>query len=284
MRHRAAMILSMSGLVVSILATTTARGQTPPQTQVTRRPAFEVASVKPVDPAAREVLSVNILPGGRVTLTSVTLKLLIIMAYGVQDVEIFGGPDWLNRARFNIVATGDPKPDEFPLMLQSLLDDRFKLGIHREKTELSVYVLRSAKLGGPHGPNLHAAEAGDCPQEAPATPEQVRSGSWVPCGAFVSLRGHLAGKKVTLQNLTSPLATQLESPVLDETDVPGRFDLTLDYTPDRGAPRNSTRPATLNDGGSIFTALQEQLGLKLESGKRSVETLVIDHAEPPTGN
>src|SRR5579863_2047532 len=186
--------------------------------------SFTVVSVKPVDPAARQAISMRRFPGGRVTATSVTLKFLIGLAYGVQDIQISGGPDWMNRAEFNVNAEGEDDAASMPLMFQSLLEDRFKLAVRRETKELPIYELRMAKTGGKFGPNLHEADAGDCPQEPPPTPAQIKSPLWTPCGAFHSMRGHLSGKKVTLRMLTSPLIVQVGRPVLDETGVTGKFD------------------------------------------------------------
>jgi uncharacterized protein (TIGR03435 family) len=246
--------------------------------------SFTVASVKAVDPAARQTISMRRFPGGRVTATSVTLKFLIGLAYGVQDIQISGGPDWVNRAEFNVNAEGEDDAGSLPAMFQSLLEERFNLAVRRETREVSVYALRLAKPGGKFGPNLHEADAGDCPQEPPPTPAQIKSPLWTPCGAFHASRGHLSGKKVTLRMLTSPLVAQVGRPVLDETGVTDKLDLALDWTADanlgpqgdRGQAQGST------EGPSIFTALREQLGLKLESGKGPVEILVVEHAEKPS--
>ncbi len=246
------------------------------------RPQFEVASVRPVDPASRETINMHRYPGGRVTATGVTLRFLINMAYGVQDMNISGGPGWLGRTRFDIVAQGSEDTDLLPLMLQSLLEDRFKLAIRHESRDLLTYALLLATTGK-YGPNPHEAGAGDCTVEPPPTPAQIKSALWTPCGAFHSLRGHLGGKRVTLQNLASPLAAQVGRPVLDETGVPGRFDLNLDWTPDAdlGVQGDKGQAAPV-DGASIFTALREQLGLRLESRRAAVEFLVIDRAEQPS--
>jgi uncharacterized protein (TIGR03435 family) len=241
------------------------------------RPAFAVASVKPTDLSLGQQIDMRALPGGTVTATAVTLKFLITVAYGVQNVQIAGGPGWLDTAKFDLVAKPDAKPaDGVKLqllpMLQSLLEDRFKLVVRRETRELSVYELKLAKAGGPLGPNLKESAAGDCPVDAPAV-------GTIPCGGFVLDRGRLAGNKDQLSALTKPLSGIVGRPVVDKTGLTQRFDLTLEWSADLGGPTN---PDTSSP--SIFTALQEQLGLKLEAAKEPTEMLVVERAEKPSDN
>ncbi len=242
-------MLSASG----ILAVAGLVGVPPSVAQPAARPEFDVASVKPTDPRSRATVNVHRFPGGRLAATSVTLKILITWAYGAQDIDVSGGPDWLDRAKFDIAAQGKDDADAFPLMVQALLEDRFKLAIRRETRELPIYALLLAKTGGKLGPNLHEAEVWDCPAEPPPTPAQIKSPLWTPWGGFHSMRGHLGGRRVTLRNLTSPLAAQLGRPVLDETGVQGKIDLTLDWTPDANlgaeGDKGQAEPA---DGASIF--------------------------------
>ena len=201
-------MLSASG----ILAVAGLVGVPPSVAQPAARPEFDVASVKPTDPRSRATVNVHRFPGGRLAATSVTLKILITWAYGAQDIDVSGGPDWLDRAKFDIAAQGKDDADAFPLMVQALLEDRFKLAIRRETRELPIYALLLAKTGGKLGPNLHEAEVWDCPAEPPPTPAQIKSPLWTPWGGFHSMRGHLGGRRVTLRNLTSPLAAQLGRP------------------------------------------------------------------------
>jgi uncharacterized protein (TIGR03435 family) len=237
------------------------------------RPSFAVASVKPTDLSLGQQIDMRALPGGTVTATAVTLKFLITVAYGVQNVQISGGPGWVDTAKFDLLAkpADGVKPQILP-MLQSLLEDRFKLVVQRETRELSVYELKLAKAGGPLGPNLKESSAGACPVDSPAV-------GTIPCGGFVLDRGRLAGNKDQLSALTKPLSGIVDRPVVDKTGLTRRFDLILEWSPDMGGAANS------NSGlPSIFTALQEQLGLKLEAAKEPTEMLIIERAEKPSEN
>jgi uncharacterized protein (TIGR03435 family) len=239
----------------------------------TARPAFAVASVKPTDLSLGQQIDMRALPGGTVTATAVTLKFLITVAYGVQNVQISGGPGWLDTAKFDLLAkpADGVKPQILP-MLQSLLEDRFQLVIRRETKELSVYELKLAKTGGQLGPNLKRSAIVNCPVEAAVV-------GTIPCGGFVLDRGRLAGNKDQLSALTKPLSGIVDRPVVDKTGLTQYFDLTLEWAPDIGAAANP------NTGlPSIYTALTEQLGLKLEAAKEPTEMLVVDRAEKPSDN
>jgi uncharacterized protein (TIGR03435 family) len=229
-------------------------------------PAFEVASVKParLDVTARS-LSQN--PGARLTTSNATLKMLIMLAYQVMPDQIAGGPNWLESDGFDIDAKGaDPKVTqaEFRHMIQSLLADRFQLKVHRSTKELPIYVLVLAK----NGPKFVAAKDDD--------PE-------------VSMRiegpGQMTGVKATMSMFASTLSRPLQRKVIDGAGLKGAYNFKLQFVPDQ----NPSKPGgdgviPTNDGPSIFTALQEQLGLNLKAGKGPVEVLAIDHAEKPTPN
>jgi uncharacterized protein (TIGR03435 family) len=237
------------------------------------RPAFEVASVKPTDLSLGQQIDMRVLPGGTVTATAVTLKFLITVAYGVQNIQVSGGPAWLDTAKFDMLAkpAEGAKPQVLP-MLRSLLEDRFKLTIRREMRELSVYELKLAKTGGPLGPNLKESHLAACPIESPAV-------GTVPCGGFWLRPGGLSGNRDLLSALTKPLSTIVGRPVVDKTGLTQSFDLTLEWTPDLGGAGNANTELP-----SIFTALQEQLGLKLEAAKQATEVLVVERAEKASEN
>ena len=226
-------------------------------------PVYEVASIKPDQAGGRP--SVGSGKGGRLTATNATLKTLIALAYDVRDYQISGGPNWLGTAGWDIVATPehpvDPTPDNidyFRQMLQSLLADRFQLAISREKKELPLYALVVAKDGA----RLKAVAKWQNPTEM-----RVHGG-----------QGQLIGEKVSMTVLTRVLSDIAGRTVTDETGLDGYYDFKLEWRPDE------TQPPALGDPPSIFTAIQEQLGLKLESQKGLVEILVIDHAEKPSAN
>lgn len=264
-------------LLAGIAALQVASGQAPDAPAA--RAAFAVASVKPTDLSLGQQIDMRALPGGTVTATAVTLKFLITVAYGVQNVQVSGGPGWLDMAKFDILAKpADGVKPQLLLMLQSLLEDRFKLAVRRETKDLSVYVLTLAKAGGalgpnlPLGPNLKASALGACPVEA----AQVGT---VPCGGFALYENRLTGNRDQLSALTKPLSQIVGRPVVDKTGVTQYFDLTLEWAPD-----TARAAANASDLPSIFTALQEQLGLKLEAAKEPTEMLVVERAEKPSEN
>jgi uncharacterized protein (TIGR03435 family) len=237
-------------------------------------PAFEVASIKPSDPAG----SISIHRSGYHLATSNTsLLFLIAWAYDVHSDRVYGKPNWLDSVRYDIVAnapeeklqaqrTGGPTP--LQQMMQALLAQRFKLALHRETRELPMYALVVAK----GGPKILLTEApavmGQSPFSMPG-------------------RGRLVGTQVSAEMLAKVLSGQLGRSVQDQTGLKGVFDFKLEWAPDPPSPGPGDEPAAAdpNAGSSLFTAIQEQLGLKLEARKGPVEVLVIDHIDSaPTEN
>jgi uncharacterized protein (TIGR03435 family) len=207
-------------------------------------------------------------PGGqRFTARSLPLLALIMLAYDTTPDRISGVPASFNIELYDIEASCDHpiKQEQALQMLQTLLADRFKLTLHRENRERPIYAL----VVGKGGPKLQEAA------EALSKPDMQRSG-----------RG-FAYKSAPMSTLTLILSQQLDRPVVDKTALNGRYDFTLEYARERvgrGAPEGR-EPAPNPDGlPSIFTAVQEQLGLKLEPQKGPVEFIVVDHAERPTEN
>lgn len=215
-------------------------------------PAFEVATIKPPDPNSHVMSGIN---AGRGRFTEIgTLRDLICTAYGIQDYQVAGGPSWLNSERFEV----DGRPaasatrDQMAPMLRTLLTDRFKLATHRETKELPVYGLIPAR----NGPKLHEVTDKDKP------------------GGITIGKGMLRGQ-MTLADLARFLSPAADRPVLDRTGFTPVFQIDLKWSSD-DSPDTPTP--------SLFTAIQEQLGLKLESTKGPIEVLVIDHAEKPSEN
>jgi uncharacterized protein (TIGR03435 family) len=245
-----------------------------------QRPAFEVASVKPNKSGDVRALMFP-QPGGRFTATNVTLRALIIGAYQLQDSQIAGGPDWLDSDRFDIAAKadGDASPTQFFAMLQTLLSDRFKLALHHEARIMPVYALLLARSDGRRGPRLRPSDA-KCGTAAssyfPVVPDPSAA---PPCGDFRMSPRSLVARGMTMPRLASLLAPRVGRVVVDTTALNQAFDIELDWTPDQPQEADN-RPA--NDAPSLFTALQEQLGLKLESTRGPVDVLVVDRAEQPT--
>jgi uncharacterized protein (TIGR03435 family) len=261
------------------------------------RPQFEVASIK-LNKSAGAFAMARPTPGGRLTLTNIPLQFAIAMAYRIKDFQLSGAPAWLISERYDIEAKaeGNPSPDAMLPMLQALLEDRLQFKFHRESKEMQVYALVVAKAG-----KLHQAD-GDCgpmPTGPPRAPEPGKPPT-PPCGGFFMFPGRLSGQKVTIKEFLDPLSRFTGRTVLDKTNLTGKYDIDLQYTPEQGqfqappggagggppggAPGMPSLPPIDPNGPSLFTALQEQLGLKLESQKGPVEMIIIDHIERPSDN
>jgi uncharacterized protein (TIGR03435 family) len=226
--------------------------------------AFEVASIR-AHKGMYTVVGVSI-SGPRVTVQAYGLLGLIMDAYHLNaSYQISGGPSWMDSDsdRFDIVANapgeGTPTGNDVRLMLQTLLTDRFQLKVHREMKERPVYALVVAK----NGPKLKES-APD--KEFPTTVVGGRS-------------TQLTMTKATMEQLAIRLSDGMDRPVLDKTGLAGHYDITLNWIPELAGP-----PAPDSNAVNVFTAVQEQLGLKLEPQKAPVEILVIDHAEKPSEN
>jgi uncharacterized protein (TIGR03435 family) len=244
------------------------------------RTSFEVVSVK-LDKSDSGVVAIRPMVGGRFSAANVNLKLLISLAYGVRNSDISGGPGWMGSTAFDIEAkaNGNPGRSQIRIMLQGLLEDRFKLAVRKESKNLSVYALTVAK-GGPRLPEAREGKCAAFDSEKPLPLPAPGQTLPVPCGAF-RLMPHEGGRRleagaVSMPELTAALTQLLDRPVVDETAILETFDVHLDWIP--GLP-----PADIS-GPSLFTAVQEQLGLKLESRKGPVDTVVIEHVEKPNAN
>jgi uncharacterized protein (TIGR03435 family) len=277
-------------ILIGLIAIGLANAQSNPEI------VFEAASVKrsrPDGPGTSMFYS----PGGRLTATSATLKQLVLLAYGVSERhnsgapaqnatiistltsdQITGGPGWVESEQFNVTAKadGNARVERMSQMLQALLADRFQLKVHRETRQLPVYVLLTAK----NGARMPELKEGSCfVPGSDKPPEAVKSGQRpTPCGGFFFERDRLDAGRVYMQQLAGALSNQLRRLVVDKTGLTGTYDVHLRWTPDESpGDTDSADP-------SLFTAVEEQLGLKLESQKGLVETVVIDHAEKPSEN
>lgn len=244
------------------------------------KPQFEVATVRP-NKSGESGASLGPRPGGRLNGTNQTARNLIRNAFNLQPSQMIGGPEWMDSDRFDVVAKAAdtdldgqgmmPMP-QFMLRLQALLEDRFQMVTHWETRELPVYALVVA-TEGKLGPKLKA-HAGDC--------DRARSGGPPPpgspaanCGTRTNMTptsGKVTGSGITMQTFARNLAGGTGRNVVDKTGLAGSYDLELEFTPDQS-------PDTT--GPSLFTAMQEQLGLKLDSQRAPVEVLVIDRLERP---
>jgi uncharacterized protein (TIGR03435 family) len=265
------------------------------------KPAFEVATIKPSTSADNRIMIMG-QPGGRFTVTNATLKMVMGVAYRVRDFQISGGPSWITTDRWNIEAkaeegsipplTGPPDPtvpNPLTLMVQSLIEDRFQLKMHRETKELPVYELLVGKSGSKMKLSADQSPAKPPERGSPLPPPPQRGGP-MPRGAMRVGRGALEANGVLITNLVAALSQQLGRTLIDKTDLKGFYDIKLEWTPEIGqgpvVPGGPEPPPPSGDtsGPSIFTAVQEQLGLRLESSKGPVEVLVIDSVQKPTEN
>jgi uncharacterized protein (TIGR03435 family) len=291
----AAGVVALAGPIVFGLMNTPQSHAQSPVAESTPRITFDVASIKPYH-GEGGLFKIRA-ERGMFAAEGVTVKFLVQFAYRVNDSQILGSPAWINSEHYEIEAkrddssadgqrklSEDEDAQRLRLMIQSLLADRFKLTLRRETKELPIYVLVVAK----NGSKLHAS--------APAEEENIPLGPPTPDGPQVnhtfrmSGRGELSVLAENLDRFADLLSHQLGRPVENHTGLTGNFDFKLKWTPDEGRgqmpggqPPEAAPPSEAN-GPSLFTALQEQLGLKLESQKGPVETIVIDHVERPSEN
>ena len=269
-------------------------------------PAFEVASIKPNNSGDGRIMMQN--QPGRYIATNVTLRLLIRNAYQLQDFQIIGGPSWLASDHFDINAK---VPDEFramapqapgsgpgplQLMIRALLVERFKLVVHNETKDSPIYALILARADAKLGPGLKKSNV-DCAAlfaagraRGGAMPPPPQPGERMQCGMRIG-PGNLMGGGALMPQFANTLGMFAGRIVVDRTGLEGAYDVDLTWTPDQMAQRPPGAPdpqfngvAVDPNGPSLFTAVQEQLGLKLDSQRGPVEIVVIDRAEKPVEN
>ena len=264
-------------VLVAVTATILAQGisNLAAQTPSSAALAFEAASVKPNTSGSMSI-SGGWEPGGLFTGVNITAEGLIAGAYPSKVHELLGAPDWLSRDRFNVTARAafQPTPKEREGMLRVFLADRFRLVAHYQSDERSVYKLERARPDGALGPRLHALNI-QCDMFKPVgQAPQLLTYQEQPCGFRMNAGGDeltvVSGGR-TMDNLGDVLGGLVGRPVIDNTGLPGYYEFSLDFPDDHA-------------GGALFTALREQLGLKLESARAPVDVLVIDHVEHPTEN
>ena len=224
-------------------------------------PQYEVASIKP-NAAPDSPFAFRIQPDGALAATGITLKRLMMTAYNVQDFRITGGPDWVSSRRWDLQAKPNraASPDQVRQMLRTLLEDRFQLHSHSEKRNLPVYELAVDRKGS----KLPSVKDGE-------TKPDVRVST-----------GSIQLTRATSATFASQLSYALGRPVIDKTTLSGEFDFVLKWTPEPG--EDAGPAASTPDGPSIFTAIPEQLGLRLKSARGPVEVIVIDAVQTPSAN
>ncbi|HKN21259.1 MAG TPA: TIGR03435 family protein [Terracidiphilus sp.] len=262
-------------------------------------PAWDVSTIKPSSPDARASMFM-ITPDG-IKFTNVPLWSIVREAFGLTNERLFGGPSWAKTTPFDIEAKVAPEdaprlktltPEQRRQMIVALLEERFGLKFHHESRNLPMYELvvakggvkmQASKLDEPEGQGPDSVPGnGPRPDPAPARHMLMMHG-----------RGHIESTGSAIALLASLLSGQLGRTVVDKTELRGNYDYKLDWTPDDAAPvmLKSSNPTPGDNslsqdtgGPSLFTALEEQLGLKLESTKGPVDVIVIDHMEQATAN
>ena len=249
---------------------------------------FDVASIKPTNPDTQGGF-IRFMPGGGLNMTNIPLQAMITFAYDVRDFQVSGGPGWVGTERFDVMARpehavaesledvakmtdGQRKTvrDQMAERLRALLADRFQLVVHKETKEQPIYALVMSKSGA----KLKEAKV----------VEGARQGMSMNRGRLEAMAAPMEMLGATLSNVTG-------RPVVDKTGLTGKYDFVLEWTPDAGADARAqgfgdgiNEPAPAPGGPTIFTALQEQLGLRLESQKGPVQNIVIDRVEKPSEN
>ncbi len=235
-------------------------------------PSFEVATIKPSKPDEKG--NAILVRGGQFSTINTTLLSLVEFAYDVQANQVVGAPGWMASEKFDLAAKPDtpgaPSDKQWKGMLQKLMSDRFQLKFHRQSKEMSAYVLTVAK----NGPKLKKSD-GD-PNGLP--------------GLFFHQLGQLYVQNANMDDFTQLMqSVVLDRPVVDQTGVKGRWNFVLKWTPDEsqfgGMGVKVPPPSNAADAPPpLFTAIQEQIGLKLEARKAPVEVMVLDHVEEPSPN
>ena len=240
----------------------------------TSKPKFEVASIKKIVKPPPS-FAPPVIRGGTFTLLATNVVSLIQMAYGVRDFQVVDGPDWVKTDQFEVLAraAGEPARETVLLMLQSLLEDRFGLRLRRDQREMRFFAMVLARGDGRPGPYLHKGpDAGACNTQEFAAVEKARPRPERNYGIAAVLCAPLSA-------LAEAASRHVELPAVDRTGLPGRWSATVYFA------RDPNPAATINpDLVSFASALQEQLGLKLEATRGPFEVMAIDAVRQPTEN
>jgi uncharacterized protein (TIGR03435 family) len=255
-------------------------GQATTPTPLPERPRFEAASVKPN--LSKEPGIMRRPSPGRVFYGNAPIHVVVEEAYGVRPDHVLNYPSWADKETFDITATYSANQQrQVPLMLQTLLDERFSLRLHREMREMPVYELVRARTDGPLGPRIRPSAAECLPKPGERSPCTLL----IQEGRFRGIGTNWGDGRVLTLNIGV-----WDRPIIDRTGLSGSFDIDLEWTPDPAQARSTDAAAraaaavaaTPGERVSIFTALQEQLGLRLQAARASLEVLVIDRLERPT--
>jgi uncharacterized protein (TIGR03435 family) len=311
-------IRSMCAVALALFAATAASAQDPaaPQAAVPSEATFEVASIKPSNPDPTNPLSMVPMmrpqPGGRLTVNNFPLKMLIGFAYEMQDFRVDGGPPALMSAKFDIIAKalggGTLTPKEMRPLLKNLLIERFKIKAHSESREMRVYDLVIARSDGRLGPDIKPSKS-DCSKADELNAKRAEAlakgdlsavmpkpGEALTCTLAPNIAGGPANISVhgdgqEIKQLIELLTQMSGRHVRDKTGLTGRYDfdmkldlqalLAMAQAMGMNVPAGAAANLPQSDGSSLMTALNEQLGLKLDSVRAPVDVLVIDSVEAP---
>jgi uncharacterized protein (TIGR03435 family) len=297
--------LLTAGIVATVGVSMQLAAQSSPG--VTSGPVFEVVSIKPNPTRGTGPTRSQVQPGGRFVAENIPVRLLIGQAYQVPSYRLVGGPSWITSESFDIdarangelSARGGPRPLDGAL--QGLLAVRFKLVVHTETRQLPICTLAMARSDGRLGPNLTRSSITDCapvlaavlaaPGGGPPPPggggppaPPAPGGLAQPCSVMTGI-GRFSANSRSPSQLAAIISAMVERRVVDQTGLTGLFNAQLTWTPDQIPPRlDPNAPPIDPNGPSLFTAVQEQLGLKLESTTGPVDVIVIDSVEHPTPN
>jgi uncharacterized protein (TIGR03435 family) len=276
-KHFSRGLALLAAFIFAALAPAT-RAQTQAPAAAIQPPSFDVISVKPNKSSLGAYgLVITEFTADGFRGTNVPIHSLLLQAYGLHEGEIIGEPAWASSEVFDIeakvagpdvAAFSKLDSDQRQAMLQQVLTERFKLAVHRETRELPVYALSVAR----GGPKLKESAID------PSVAASARRGG----GVRMSM-GMISANECTIPYFLSMLSRQLGRTILDRTNLTGNYDFTLRWNPDNGVSASSDGAQT-DALPSIFTAVQEQLGLKLESTKAPASVLVVDHLERPAEN
>jgi len=249
-------------------------------------PAFDVATIKR-NVSGSDRMSVRREPGGRITVTNNTLFNIIRNAYGLEGFQILGGPDWIHTDRWDVIAKapGEANQDVVLEMAKTLLAERFKLVARQETRDLPIFVLTLTRSDGRLGPQLRrstidcSAIMAEARARGSAPPRSAGGGPL--CGINMT-RGRMLTSAANMADIARNLTPVAGRTIVDRTGLMGPFDLELTWTTELPPGAQAADGARSDDGPSLFTAVQEQLGLKLQPERGPVNVLVIDSAQRPT--
>lgn len=253
-------------LVIAMAAPTGSLFGQAPNSSAVPNPVFEVATIKPSNPAAQG--KSGGMRGSQFYASNVTLNYMISFAYGVHPGQITGGPGWLDADKFDVVATpntsASPTLEQLRIMMRELLSERFALSFHNGRKLLDVYTVTAG------GRPLKLSPSTRLPEELPKITFNY---------------GTISAANATIKDFVGTLQSNvLDRPVLDNTGISGRFDFALNWSPDEFQYGGRGANGQAGTGPTIFTAIQEQLGLELRSAKAQSEVMIIDRVDRPTEN